>query len=613
MGLLSDLFGESPMPQKGDLIRRSVNEASVLFRDDGIVFTSSGYTVPLEEILGYEYVKIEKKTGIWVSSVCGIKFLLSANPPESYFYGFIDQDGMFHEMPWDFHRAISTRDGAKGDDLSEFLEKFSDQDVADKADLDEIDCILAIVEEKFGLYDEVMSNQAVYSVNASDFVFNVLTILARMRNHLNKRVKCPPGLRMRAVEIFERCGEYISNMDDATGKAQLAAALEFVSFGIGEKELDQQNSLESLQSLSAALSNLGISPVEDDLLVPLGRAELAEDRRIIVCTEDQRSAECVLNPQRGVFITSVEEIKAYNRVCDDCTRLEFALNHPVNGVVYVQHPIRKNQYLELSEYNSRMLEMRYEELIRILVSLGAKTITCTVENATSAGQNSFVKHHIDGSVSVSRGEMSLSHEGSRKEDRLSALNRKLSCRIEREPSQAAYLPSDTVFFQFEDRWQQMAKDVLSGQRKSEVVDLVYRKEFSLSSSEAQNIGAKLGVMIPSFSFSGNANYSREYESEIKNLESTIWHYEVEFDSSPAAKPSERAGEKITGETSAIQGIDKGRSEAVILGRAKRYAKTEEAAKSGMLTDAQRADLEKLAAKYGIDEFRLEELIDEAFA
>ena len=56
-----------------------------------------------------------------------------------------------------------------------------------------------------------------------------------------------------------------------------------------------------------------------------------------------------------------------------------------------------------------------------------------------------------------------------------------------------------------------------------------------------------------------------------------------------------------------------RAEELILGRARRYAKAEEVAKSGMITDAQRTDLEKLASKYGIDELRLEELIDEAFA
>ena len=52
---------------------------------------------------------------------------------------------------------------------------------------------------------------------------------------------------------------------------------------------------------------------------------------------------------------------------------------------------------------------------------------------------------------------------------------------------------------------------------------------------------------------------------------------------------------------------------MILNRAKRYVKTEEATKSGMLTDAQRADLEKLASKYGVEDLRLEELIDEAFS
>ena len=93
------------------------------------------------------------------------------------------------------------------------------------------------------------------------------------------------------------------------------------------------------------------------------------------------------------------------------------------------------------------------------------------------------------------------------------------------------------------------------------------------------------------------------------------HYEVEFggvESVEVGAESENGDDSHRSE-SQLSTADVGKAEAMILNRAKRYVKTEEATKSGMLTDAQRADLEKLASKYGVEDLRLEELIDEAFS
>lgn len=390
----------------------------------------------------------------------------------------------------------------------------------------------------------------------------------------------------------------------------------------------------------------------DWLALQFMRKEYDNDRKVIVCTEEIRKAdECEVEIP-GVAILRAETIIAAIKRVDDLEygevfeairyaedhgievnrddldanvqeslkgayrenfenrlkrNFKFEMGHPRNGVTYVQHPIEKNRYIDINTFNTTLLERKYDELIRILLALGASSITCAVSNDSSSGQKVRGKRNVGGEGHSVFGSGDGSYERNSFSDRTSALYKKLSCKIERSPNQQPYLPKDTVFFQFEDRWQQMAQDVLSGQRKREEVDLSYRKEYSLSCNETRSISAKLESLIPGFQFGGSANYSDEYEAELKELESVTWHYEIEFggvadvaetpkEETPIAKPA--CGDK---------------AEAMILGRAKRYAKTEEATKSGMLTDAQRADLEKLAAKYGIDEFRLEELIDEAFA
>ena len=69
----------------------------------------------------------------------------------------------------------------------------------------------------------------------------------------------------------------------------------------------------------------------------------------------------------------------------------------------------------------------------------------------------------------------------------------------------------------------------------------------------------------------------------------------------------KALEEEFGVSAAAPVAETAKVEALFLKRAKRYAQSE-----GHINAEQRADLEAFAQKYGIDEFRMEELIEEAF-
>lgn len=408
----------------------------------------------------------------------------------------------------------------------------------------------------------------------------------------------------------------------------------------------------SVSTEDSADKSLGYNAAVEWLAFEFTKEEFERERKIIVCTEEPRALGQMGVEVQGVAILRAETLEAANNkireydeeeeterylsgLGDDAedvkhsvavkkgreayeARLErayqFEMGHPRNGVTYVQHPIEKNMYVDINSFNTTLLERKYDELIRVLSALGATSISCSVMNDKSNASKRRGKRGFAADASCVYGSVSGSFDDSSLSERTFALNKKLSCRIKRTPKQKPYLPADTVFFRFEDRWRQMANDVLSGQRTREEVDLSYRKEYSLSCNEARQIGTKLETLIPGFQFGGSANYSDEYEAELKELESIVWHYEVEFGGVESAEV-ETMSEKVDDSRqhgSRIVTVDVGKAETMIHGRAKRYAKTEEAKKSGMLTDVQRADLEKLASKYGVDDLRLEELIDEAF-
>lgn len=371
------------------------------------------------------------------------------------------------------------------------------------------------------------------------------------------------------------------------------------------------------------------------------------ERRIIVCTNESRSLGQSRVEIPGVAILRAETLEAANDEIRDYDAEEeaeryleelgdeaedvkhavavrkgreayearlkrvyqFEMGHPRNGITYVQHPIEKNKYIDINSFNTTLLERKYDELIRVLTALGATSITCSIVNDRANAKKRSGKRSVGGDIYCAYGDANVSFDSSSLSERTFALNKKLSCKISRKPKQKPYFPTDTVFFKFEDRWVQMAKDVLSGQRMREEVDLSYRKEYSLSCDEARQVGVKLGTLIPGFQLGGSVKYLDEYKAELKELESIVWHYEVEFgcveNSGVGSALKKKKGDSPHATVT-------GKAEATILGRAKRYAKTEGVTRDGMLTAAQHADLEKLASKYGVDDLRLEELIDEAF-
>lgn len=297
-------------------------------------------------------------------------------------------------------------------------------------------------------------------------------------------------------------------------------------------------------------------------------------------------------------------------------RLVFEEGHPRDGVTYVQHPLRTNTYIDIESFHASLLERKYNELIGILTELGAKEITCSVEN--SGSKDAKHRQRRTGHLEVGKGCVgNIEGDASSESDstKFLSLYKKLDTHLELRPLGERRLPDDLIFYPFEDGWQRLAKEVLAGRLMKASFDLTYRKDYAVTGKYVKSLSAKIESLIPGYDFNVGGRYENEFEEGLKELESTTWHYEVDFGEAETGGSVTHVAEKsveVKKVSVSSSAASNDKAEAMILGRAKRYAKTEEAMKSGILTDAQRADLEKLASKYGIDEFRLEELIDEAF-
>ena len=380
------------------------------------------------------------------------------------------------------------------------------------------------------------------------------------------------------------------------------------------------------------------------------KEEHAKERKIILCTNEPRTIAELKTEIPGVAILRADTLEMakdlVNEPFDESEELErmknsgeslpkakkseaakrhyeeakerafqFEVGHPKSGVTYVQHPLAHNRYIDIQSYNTTLLERKYDELIEILTSIGATRISCSVENEQSRGGKMTRRRHVDGDVNTGVfGGVSGSYEGHKFSEKTTALNKRLACSITRQPNQHPCMPAKTLFYPFEERWQMMVKDVLSGQRTHEEVDLSYKREYSLSESETRKIAGKVESLIPAFQFGGSANYSDEYEAELKELESIVWHYEVDFGGAEAplvnALPCKEEPPKVVQSEEVPRSAEAGgenKIEALFLKRARRYAKSD-----GKIGDEQRAELEAFAKKYGIDDFRMEELIEEAF-
>ncbi len=327
-------------------------------------------------------------------------------------------------------------------------------------------------------------------------------------------------------------------------------------------------------------------------------------REILVCTDEPWDLSKLDASVPHVLCMSEPDIKYYNEQCADFenAKWKFEVGHPRNGFTYIQHPLEKNTYYTLETFHASMLERKHSELMRLLQALGATRVTASVTHSDGRTEDRREQAEIGGEYNneVMRvsGKSNFSGTSAGTENLYHHLAESV---VFNESNEEPYIPDDLCFYQHEEKWQQIAQDALKKRRRECEVTLEYRHDYSINTQRMEKVDAQLQVFV----HSANMNYGDEFESNLRRQTSTVWHYKVEF-GSPETKV---VNAKVSTAKSAVAktAMDKSKGEQLFLKRAKRYIQND-----GKIDAEERADLEQLAKKFGIDDFRFEELIEEAF-
>lgn len=322
-------------------------------------------------------------------------------------------------------------------------------------------------------------------------------------------------------------------------------------------------------------------------------------RKLIVCSNGLPSAVFFRKENREMLVTSEEDLREYNRLANQKDKIVFQPGHPQNGCTYVQHPLCPNVYYEVNSFHDSVLERKQNELLRVFESLGAYSAKVEVfhERQETANEETELQVEGNGTNGVISGSGATHNRREKAKDALMSQHATKDWQF--NPPEKPILPSDLLFYPTEETWQQLAKSVLRGGLKHAVVDLEYKTEYGVTEKYLREISASAKTLIPSYEM----NLKQNFSSSLHRLTTTRWHYEVVFED----EKGKRAGKKHGTEAKDKKVDGQYKVEQLFLKRAKRYANSEE-----RIDSEQKADLESFARKYGIDDLRMEELIEEAF-
>ncbi len=342
-------------------------------------------------------------------------------------------------------------------------------------------------------------------------------------------------------------------------------------------------------------------------------------REILVCTDEPCDLSALDASVPHVLCVLESDIRWYNKKLENYedVKWKFEIGHPRNGVTYIQHPHEKNTYYTLKTFHSSMLERKHEELMDLLQALGATRVTASVTHSDGRTEKQRRQLDVGGGYKGDINNVGVGVSGKYSSSTSSAEEENLYHRLAQsmvfnETVDEPYIPDDLYFYQYERKWQQIAKAVLNKRLRECEVTLEYSNDYSINKQRVKKMEADLQYMIHSF----NMNIGSEFEENLSQKTSMIWHYKVEF-GSPKTKVVDAEVLPVVSTvkptvsksvpTVASVSVDITKGERLFLKRAKRYIQND-----GKIDAEERADLEALAKKFGIDEFRFVELIEEAF-
>ncbi len=190
--------------------------------------------------------------------------------------------------------------------------------------------------------------------------------------------------------------------------------------------------------------------------------------------------------------------------------------------VYVLHPLRDNVYIDINYYDNLIIEEKQKELLKLIECLGAKKVKLE-ERVTNKHRT---KQHTKNEVGVEAkyGPSKVSGSGSEEEkiDITKNTDKIFHNYQEFPPGAKPYIPDGLIWYDYEPRWEDIAKRRLNGGIKKDKREIILKASDYFSRQEKSKLKAELSLGV----FKAKGFFSSEEENSIDTDVISIFNIDI---------------------------------------------------------------------------------------
>ena len=195
--------------------------------------------------------------------------------------------------------------------------------------------------------------------------------------------------------------------------------------------------------------------------------------------------------------------------------IQFPMNHPKTNEVYVCHPINKNAYLPIKEFEKELFTDRLHELMLLLGSLGAKKIEISSQERNTNTENQKNNTQADASLDIKINSAKGDYEKNNNRD--SSLEHELNVKFHQtfNPKKAPFIPNNLVWYHSNLGWQRLANQRLNGNLLIHTEVISTKQVETLSTNEIKKLNAEITFLWGKVKATGSHTNEIDFKSETE--------------------------------------------------------------------------------------------------
>ena len=204
----------------------------------------------------------------------------------------------------------------------------------------------------------------------------------------------------------------------------------------------------------------------------------------------------------------------------------FPISHPKLNTLYVLHPLKKDTYLTVDNYEYELFNDQLLEFTRIMEHLGAKRISYNVIEDKSYSEGEEKSKDIEGEVNFKAVKVGSKVNLNDNSEKMKKLLQKFESEASFFDRGIIQMPDENslVWYHFNKDWQQKVESRLSGRKhKESFIVSSYSEEFG-SEGNKKEIEAEASYLMTSVKGKVNIEKNFHFKSSIMQQ----WKVEVEF-------------------------------------------------------------------------------------